>query len=79
MHLGNRCSSLIRIVLQNIREYKKICVHNYPRTAVYFERFSVVFEHSPKASCAKHFWLQKQFFKKMSLNVDPWDFQHLRN
>ena len=42
MHLGNRYSSLTRIVLYNIRDNKKICAHNYSDTAVYFERFCVV-------------------------------------
>ena len=37
-----------------MQEYKKICAHNYSRTAVYFEMLSVVLEHSPKASYAKH-------------------------
>ena len=42
MYLGNQYSSLTRIVLQNIRDDKKICAHNYSDTVVYFERFCVV-------------------------------------
>ena len=63
MHLGNRYSSLTRIVLQNIRDHKKICAHNYSDTAVYFERFCVAcLGHVPKASCVKHLLVTKASF-----------------
>ena len=39
-----------------------MCAHNYSCTAVCFERFSVVFEHSAKASCAKHLLVIKASF-----------------
>ena len=41
MDVGNRYGSLSKIALSNTQENKKICAHNYSRTAVYFERFSV--------------------------------------
>ena len=51
-----------RITLWNIRDNKKIFAHNYSRTAVYFERFSVVLGHFPKAFCAKHLLVTKESF-----------------
>ena len=78
MHLSNRYSSITMISLKNILE-QKICVDNYSRTAVYFERFSVVLGHSPKASSAKHLLVKKACFKKMTFNFGPWNFQYLRN
>ena len=62
MHLGNRCNSLTKIDLQNIRDNKKICAHNYSRTTGYFERFPVVLGHFLKASCAKHLLVTKASF-----------------
>ena len=47
-------SSLTRIELQNIRDNKKICAHNYSRTAAYFER--VFFVIGRFNIC----WIQKQ-------------------
>ena len=65
MHLGNRYGSLTGIPLLNIRESKKIYAYNYLRTAVYFQRFSVVLGHSPKAFCAKPLLVTKtSFFSK---------------
>ena len=60
MHLGNRYSSLTRIVFC-IYEIRKF-VHNYSRTAVYFERLSVVLGHFPKTPYAKHFLVTKASF-----------------
>ena len=54
VHLGNRYSSLTYSSLFCIYEIRKF-VHNYSRTAGYFERFSVVLGHFLKAPCAKHF------------------------
>ena len=62
-------SSLTKILFY-IREYKKICAHNYSRTAVYFERFSVVLGHSPKACCPKHLIVEKgRFLSKWASNL----------
>ena len=80
MHPGNRYNSHTRLDLWNIRDNKKICAHNYSRTAVYSERFSVVLGPFPKASCAKYFLVTKaRILDKTSLNFGPWNFQHLRN
>ena len=57
------------IALQNIWDNKKICAHNYSRTAMYFQKFSVVFGHFPKASCGKHFLVTKaSFLRKLASN-----------
>ena len=62
MYFGNRYSSLTGIALSNIRENKQICAHNYSRTAVYFERFSVILGYFLKASNAKHIMVTKASF-----------------
>ena len=59
MHLGNRYSSLTRIVLYNIRDNKKICAHNYSDTAVFVLS---VLGHFPKTSCVKHVLVKKGSF-----------------
>ena len=69
MHLGNRYNSLTRLVLWSIRE-NKIYAHICSRTAVYFERFSVVLGYSPKASCTEHLLVTKaNFLRKCALNL----------
>ena len=47
----------------------KIYAHIYSRTAVYFERFSVVLGHSPKASILNICWLQKIRTRKNSVST----------
>ena len=53
-------------------ENKKICVQNYSRIDVHFERFSVVLGLSSKASSTKFFGYKSKW-KKMSLNFGPWN------
>ena len=67
MHLGNRYSSLTRIVLQNIRDNKKICANNYSDTAVYFERFCVVcpWTFFENILCQTFVGYKSKFLKKM--------------
>ena len=44
------------------KDSKQICAHNYSHTTVYFERFSIVLGHFPKAPCAKHLFVTKANF-----------------
>ena len=69
MHLGNRYSSLTRIVLQNIRDNKKICANNYSDTVLCILKGFVlsVLGHFPKTSCVKHLLVTKaSFLRKWS-------------
>ena len=45
-----------------MEDNKQICAHNYSRTAMYFERFSVALGNFLKALCAKHLLVTKASF-----------------
>ena len=68
MHLGNEYNSLTRLILSSIHE-NKIYARIYSRIAVYFERFSVVLRHSPKASVLTICWLQRIRTRKNSVST----------
>ena len=66
MHLGNRYSSLTRIVfcIYKIRKF----VRNYSRTAV----LCCPWTFSEGTLCQTFFGYKSKFLKKMSLNFSPW-------
>ena len=68
MHLGNGYNSLTRLILSSIHE-NKIYARIYSRIAVYFERFSIVRRHSPKASVLTICWLQRIRTRKNSVST----------
>ena len=59
-----------------------MCARNYLRSAVYFETFSAVLGHFPKASCSKHLLVTKLSFLRNEPQLLSFDFstsQKLKN